>query len=334
MPDTGLEVHLAARPVGVPRTSDFRIVEVTVSQPGPGEVLVRNDWMSVDPYMRGRMDDRESYVPPFELDRRLDGSAAGEVLASNAPELAPGDTVHHHMGWRQYAVLPATGARRIDTSEIPIEVHLGVLGLTGLTAFVGLIDIAQLREGDVVFVSAAAGAVGSAACQIARLRGHRVIGSAGSANKVAYVKEDLGLDAAFNYRDGRVRELLRAVAPDGIDVYFDNVAGEHLEGAIDAMHEGGRAALCGFISGYDKAEPPPGPRNMSLVVTKRLTLRGFLLTDHLHRRAAFLEEAAVWMREGRLRNRVTVVEGLENAAAAFIGLLGGENIGKMLVKLS
>lgn len=225
------EIQLAARPRGEPRESDFRLVEVDVPDPGPGELLIRNEWMSVDPYMRGRMNDVPSYVPPFELDAPLEGGAVGRVVESNDGGLGEGDWVLHNLGWRDYAVTTPDHVRKIDPELAPPQAYLGVLGMPGLTAYVGLLDIAGLREGDIVFVSGAAGAVGSLAGQIAKLRGHRVIGSAGSPEKVAYVTEELGFDAAFDYHDGRVSDLLRAAAPEGVDVYFDNVGGEHLEAA-------------------------------------------------------------------------------------------------------
>jgi len=330
----GREIQLAARPEGEPRETDFRLAEVQVPDPGPGQVLVRNEWMSVDPYMRGRMRDTRSYVPPFALDTALEGGAVGEVLASTVSAVSPGDRVLHGFGWRDYALVAADAVRRVDTGLAPAPAYLGVLGMPGLTAYVGLLDIAGLRDGDVVFVSGAAGAVGSLAGQIARLRGHRVIGSAGSAEKVAHVTGELGFDAAFNYRDGDVAGLLREAAPDGIDVYFDNVGGEHLEAAIGALRQHGRIALCGAISQYNATEPPPGPRNLALAVGKRLTLRGFIVRDHGHRMGDFAREVGTWVREGRIQHRETVVEGLERAPAAFIGLLRGENTGKMLVKLS
>jgi NADPH-dependent curcumin reductase CurA len=326
------EIQLAARPDGEARESDFRLAEVDLPEPDAGQVLVRNTWMSVDPYMRGRMNDEKSYVPPFELDAPLDGGAVGEVVHSGDDSLATGDLVLHGLGWRDHALAPARQVRKIDTQLAPPEAYLGILGMPGLTAYAGLVDVAGLREGDVVFVSGAAGAVGGIAGQIAKLRGHRVVGSAGSAEKVAYVKEELGFDDAFNYRDGPVAELLQAAAPDGIDVYFDNVGGEHLEAAIGALNEFGRVALCGSISGYD-GERPPGPRNMHLAVGKRLTLRGFIVGDHRHLRDDFTREVGTWLSEGRIRHRETVVDGLENAPKAFLGLLRGENVGKMLVRL-
>jgi hypothetical protein len=328
------EIQLAARPVGEPKDSDFRLTEVELPDPADGQVLIRNEWMSVDPYMRGRMNDVPSYMPPFQLDEPLYGGAVGQVVDAKGGELAEGDWVLHQAGWRDYALVPAEQVRQVDVGLAPPQTYLGVLGMPGLTAYVGLLDIAGLREGDVVFVSGAAGAVGSLAAQIAKLRGHAVIGSAGSPEKVAHLKDDLGLDAAFDYHDGPVADLLNAAAPDGIDVYFDNVGGDHLEAAIGSLHTHGRVALCGSISNYNATEPAPGPRNMSLIVGKRLTLRGYIILDHFDRMADFAREVGAWVREGKVHHRETVVEGLDNAPDAFIGLLRGENTGKMLVKLA
>jgi NADPH-dependent curcumin reductase CurA len=329
------EFQLAARPEGEARESDFRLVEVDLPEPEAGQVLIRNTWISVDPYMRNRMNDVESYIPPFELDKPLDGGAVGEVLESRDPSLAPGDVVLHRLGWRDHAVAPAGQARKVDSAVAPPQANLSVLGMPGLTAYAGLIDVAGLREGDVVFVSGAAGAVGGLAGQIAKLRGHRVIGSAGSPEKVDYVTGELGFDAAFNYRDGPVAELLAEAAPEGIDVYFDNVGGEHLEAAIDVLNEHGRVAMCGAVSQYDlsDAERPAGPSNMHLAIGKRLMLRGFIVGDHRHLRDDFAREIGTWLSEGRIRYRETVVDGLENAPKAFLGMLRGENVGKMLVRL-
>ena len=327
------EVHLAARPVGEPKRSDFDLVEVEVRDPGPGELLVRNQWMSVDPYMRGRMNDVKSYVPPFQVGAPLDGGAVGEVVSSIDDRFQVGQKVMHMLGWREYALVPAEQARPIDTGVAPSPAYLGVLGVTGFTAYVGLFEIAGLREGDVVFVSAAAGAVGSVAGQLAKIKGCRVIGSAGSAEKVTYLKDVLGFDAAFNYRDGPVRDLLRAAAPDGIDVYFDNVGGEHLEAALESLRDFGRAAMCGAISLYNATELPPGPRSIPQVVRKRLTLRGFIISDHMQQMGDFVRDVGGWLREGKIDYRETVVEGIERAPEAFIGLLRGENLGKMLVHI-
>jgi NADPH-dependent curcumin reductase CurA len=331
----GREIHLVARPDGEPRESDFALAEVDVPDPGPGEVLVRNTWMSVDPAMRPRMDDIPSYAPPYALGAPMDGAALGEVVASGVDGLEPGQAVVHWLGWREYALVHARhsrGIRPVDLDLAGPEAHLSVLGHTGLTAYVGLFDVAALAPGDVVFVSGAAGAVGSIVGQMAKLRGHRVIGSAGSPEKVAHLRDELGFDAAFDYHQGPVGELLRAAAPDGIDVYFDNVGGRHLEAAVDVMRVHGRVAICGTISTYNDAGEPEGLRNQFQLVAKRLTLRGFLMRDHLDRMDAFLADAAGWLREGRLRQRTTVVEGLERAPEAFIGMLRGANLGKMLVR--
>ena len=334
MPQVSREIRLAARPVGEPKPSDFELVEAEVPDPGPGEVLVRNTWMSVDPYMRGRMTDRPSYLPPFQIGAPLEGGAVGEVVESGSPGLATGTVVLHNLGWREHAVVPADHATAVDTSAAPAQAYLGVLGMPGLTAYVGLLHKAGLREGDVVFVSGAAGAVGSLAGQIAKVKGHTVVGSAGSQAKVAFLKDELGFDAAFDYHDGPVYEQLRAAAPDGIDVYFDNVGGEHLEAAIAAMRPFGRVALCGAISQYNATEPPPGIRNLALAVGKRLTLRGFIVRDDYDRLPDFVRDVGGWLREGKLHYRETIVEGIERAPEAFIGLLAGENTGKMLVKLA
>jgi NADPH-dependent curcumin reductase CurA len=329
-----LEIHLASRPTGWVSPENFRQVEVDVPEPGPGQVLVRNQVMSVDPALRGRMNDAKSYVPPFQLDQVLDGGAVGEVVASNSDDLAVGDTVLHGLGWRQYAVLDAARARKLDTSLAPPSAYLGVLGMPGFTAYLGIIDIAQMKPGETVFVSGAAGAVGSLAGQIAKLRGAgRVVGSAGSAEKVKHLTEDLGFDAAFNYKDGPTRQQLKQVAPDGIDVYFDNVGGEQLEGSIAALNRFGRVAMCGAISQYNETAPV-GPRNLALAITKRLTLRGFIVLDHADRRAAFVQEVGGWLREGKVRFQETFVDGVEHAPDALIGVLRGDNVGKMLVRIS
>lgn len=331
MPYSSREFHLASRPSGEPVPENFRLVEVEVPDPRPGEIVVRNTFMSVDPYMRGRMNDVKSYVPPFQIDAPLDGGAVGEVVASEAPELPVGTHVVHQAGWREYARLDARHARAIDPSLQ--TAYLGVLGMPGLTAYVGLLDIGALRAGDVVFVSGAAGAVGSLVGQIAKLRGHTVIGSAGGPEKCAHIVDDLGFDAAIDYREGDLVGQLRTAAPKGVDVYFDNVGGDHLEAAMFVMRTFGRVALCGAISGYNATSLPPGPRNMFMAASKRLTLRGFIVTDHADRREAFEEEVGGWVRNGDIVVRETVVEGIAQAPHAFIALLRGANTGKMLVEL-
>ncbi|SDH01928.1 hypothetical protein SAMN05216553_114247 [Lentzea fradiae] len=334
MTTTALEVRLASRPKGWPAAENFEIAEVEVPAPAEGQILVRNLFMSVDPYMRGRMNDVKSYVPPYQVGAPLEGGAVGEVVASNSPDFAVGDHALHGLGWREYAVLDARFAAKVDGSVAPLSTYLGVLGMPGLTAYAGLLVTAEFKEGDAVFVSGAAGAVGQIVGQVARLKGaSRVIGSAGSAEKVKYLTEELGFDVAFNYKDGPVAEQLAAAAPDGIDVYFDNVGGDHLEAAISSLNLNGRATLCGAISQYNATEPPKAPRNLFQLIGKRLTLRGMLVADHKDLQPQFVAEMGKWIASGELKYTETVVEGgVHQAADAFLGMLRGENTGKMLVK--
>ncbi|EHR48800.1 putative NADP-dependent oxidoreductase [Saccharomonospora marina XMU15] len=328
------EVRLASRPHGMPTETNFDVVDTEVPSPGPGEVLVRNTWLSVDPYMRGRMSSAKSYAEPYEVGKVMHGGAIGEVVESHFDGLAPGDVVLHGLGWRTHAVVAGKHAAKVDPDAAPVTAYLGVLGLTGLTAYAGLFDVAGLKEGDTVFVSAAAGAVGSVAGQLAKRNGAaRVIGSAGSAEKVRWLTEELGFDAAFNYRDAPVTEQLAAAAPDGVDVYFDNVGGDHLEAAIDSLNLHGRIAVCGMISAYNATQPPAAPRNLAQIIAKRFTMRGFLVGDHYHLRSRFLAEVAPMVADGRLRYSETVVAGIRNAPRAFLDLLEGANTGKMLVRL-
>ncbi len=333
-PTTSREVRLAARPTGWPTTENFNVATVDLPELQDGEVLVRNAVMSVDPYMRGRMDDRPSYVPPFQVGAALDGGAVGEVVVSKSDNVATGTQVLHGFGWREYAVLPAKRVQPIDTAVAPASAYLGVLGMPGFTAYVGLTEIAAMKEGDAVFVSGAAGAVGSLVGQIARRRGaSRVVGSAGSADKVRHLVDDLGFDAAFNYKDGNVGKQLREAAPDGIDVYFDNVGGDHLEAAIGSLNTFGRVAVCGMISQYNATEATPAPRNLALLITKRLSIRGFIVSDNNALQPAFLDEVGPWVRDGSLITEETFVDGgVDAAPQAFIDLMRGENTGKMLVR--
>ncbi|MEU5235167.1 NADP-dependent oxidoreductase, partial [Streptomyces anulatus] len=331
-----LEVRLASRPNGWPTEETFEIAEVEIPTPGEGQILVRNAIMSVDPYMRGRMNDVKSYIPPFQVGAPLDGGAVGEVVAvgEGVDGFTKGDNVLHGLGWRDYSVVNAKHAVKVDSSVAPLSTYLGVLGMPGLTAYAGLLATAEFKPGDAVFVSGAAGAVGQIVGQIARLKGaSRVIGSAGSADKVKYLTEELGFDAAFNYKDGPVAEQLAAAAPDGIDVYFDNVGGEHLEAAIDVLNLNGRITMCGAISQYNEAKKPAGPSNMIQILAKRLTLRGMLVGDHKALQEQFVSEMAAWIASGELKYSETVVEGgVRQAPSAFLGMLRGENTGKMLVK--
>jgi NADPH-dependent curcumin reductase CurA len=328
------QIALASRPNGWPTADNFSLVEVETPELAEGQLIVRNLFMSVDPYMRGRMNDVKSYVPPFQIGQPLDGGAVGEIVASRAEGFVPGDLVLHGLGWRDVAVLDARHARKVAPLDgLSPSAYLGVLGMTSLTAYAGLLDVAEFKPGDAVFVSGAAGAVGSIAGQIAKLKGASlVVGSAGSAGKVAYLKE-LGFDVAFNYKDAPVAQQLRAAAPDGIDVYFDNVGADHLEAAIGSLNQNGRVAMCGAISVYNDTTPPAAPRNLALAIGKRLTLRGFIVGDHSARMPDMVAEVGGWLREGKISFQETVVDGLENAPEAFLGLLRGENTGKMVVRL-
>jgi NADPH-dependent curcumin reductase CurA len=328
------EIILASRPDGWPTVANFALVEVPHQDLADGQVRVRNLFMSVDPYMRGRMNDVKSYVPPFEVGRPLEGGAVGEVVESRSPDLAVGDLVLHMLGWRDEAVLDARHARKVAKIEgLSPSAYLGVLGMPALTAYVGLLDIAAFQPGDSVFVSGAAGAVGSVAGQIAKLKGaSRVIGSAGSDDKVRWLTE-IGFDVAFNYKTAPVLDQLRNAAPGGIDVYFDNVGEDHLDAALWVLNTHGRVAMCGAIARYNDTELTPGPSAIAMVITKRLTLRGFIITDHQDRLPAMIAEVGGWLREGKLLHAETVVDGLEHAPDAFINLLRGTNTGKMIVRL-
>ena len=338
---TSREWHLTRRPHGVPVEEDFALVDVELPAPGDGEILVRNSFLSVDPYMRGRMNEAKSYVPPFRLDQPMDGEAVGVAeqvgegtVDSNGSAIAIGDTVIHMFGWRTRSVVPAKTVRVLNTSLAPAQAYLGVLGMPGLTAYAGLLRIGELAEGERVFVSSAAGAVGSLVGQLARLKGASlVVGSAGGPDKTAWLLDDAGFDAAIDYKATPIRKGLAQAAPDGIDVYFDNVGGDHLEAAITALRPGGRAAICGMISLYNATEPAPGPRNMAMIIGKRLTLRGFIVFDHADLRPQFEAEVGRWLAEGKIIWRETVVDGIDNAVNGFRDLMAGANTGKMLIRL-
>lgn len=333
---TSTQIHLASRPTGWPTHENFRTVRTELADLAPGQVRVRNEFVSVDPYMRGRMNDTRSYVAPLALDEQITGGAVGRVVESTSDDLPVGTAVLHQHGWSDVVQADADTFRAVpEIPGAPLSLHLHILGMTGLTAYVGLTAIAQIKEGDAVFVSGAAGAVGSSVGQIARLLGaSRVIGSAGSAEKVELLTEKYGYDVAFNYKDGVVREQLAQAAPDGIDVYFDNVGGDHLEAALDAFNDGGRAALCGAISAYNATEAPTGPDNMSNMVTRGLTLRGFTVGNYLNVAPEFQEKMKGWFSEGKIAYDETVVDGIENTVDAFLGMMKGANKGKMLVRVA
>jgi len=334
MPTQSREVRLASRPEGAPTLDNFSFAAVELPDPTPGEVVVRNLYMSVDPYMRGRMNEVKSYVPPFEIGKALQGGAVGRVIASQDEKLPVGTHVLSMFGWREAFVAPASQLQVVDASVAPPSAYLGILGVTGMTAWVGLFRIADLKDGGTVFISGGAGAVGSAACQFAKMHGCRVLASAGSAEKVTYLRDELKVDYAFNYRAGEPLGYLKKGAPDGIHVYFDNTGGPQLEAALYVLRNHGRVVLCGGIAGYNT--PVPGPRNLGLAIAKRLRLEGFIVSDHMSELPTFLAEAVPALKSGKLINRETVVEGLDAAPAALIDLLhpGASNIGKMIVKLS
>ena len=330
---TSREIRLATRPKGYPTAANFTLAQVELEPVRDGQVLVRNHYMSVDPYMRGRMNDAKSYVPPFELGKPLEGGAVGEVIASRAKEFKPGDTVVSFLGWREYCVVRPQALRSIPRDVQPLSVYLGVLGMTGMTAWAGL-QLVDVKAGDVIYISGAAGAVGSVAGQLAKLRGCRVIGSAGSTEKVTFLRDECGFDNAFDYKLGPVLEQLHHVAPDGIDVYFDNVGGEALEAALSALRVHGRIIACGAISGYNEEKPRTGPSNLFNMITKRLTMKGMIVSDWLDRQAEFEKEVGGYFRAGKIKNKETVVQGIDSAVDAYIGLFHGQNVGKMVVKLA
>lgn len=330
---TSHEIRLASRPDGIPTQANFSIATTEIPPLQDGQVLVRNLYMSVDPYMRGRMNEGESYVAAFELGEPLTGGAVGEVVESRAAPYKPGDIVTSMYGWREFFQSPPGELHLVNRKVSPLSVHLGVLGMTGMTAWAGL-NLVEVKSGDVIYISGAAGAVGNVAGQLAKLRGCRVIGSAGSEEKLGFLVDECRFDLAFNYKTAPVLEQLRNAAPDGIDVYFDNVGGESLEAALSALRVHGRIIACGGISRYNVVEPQPGPTNLFNMTTKRLTMKGLIVGDWLARQTEFEKEVGDHFLAGRLIDKETVVEGIEQAPAAFIGLFDGKNIGKMVVKLA
>jgi NADPH-dependent curcumin reductase CurA len=336
---TSREWRLASRPLGMPEPSNFELAETEIPAPGEGEVQVRNRWLSVDPYMRGRMMDRESYVPPFEIGKALQGGAVGEVVVSNHPNYAPGDKVSSMLGWREaFTSTPESAMMmKLPPVGIPEQAFLGVAGMPGLTAYAGLHRIGQPKEGETVFVSGAAGAVGSLVCQMAKLRGCKVIGSAGGPEKMAYLAE-LGVDGAIDYKAApdasALIRALKAAAPKGIDIYFDNVGGDHLVAALECARPFARFPICGMISGYNATELAPGPANIVNVIPKRILIQGFIVTDNQDMMPEFMADMSKWISEGRISWRETVKDGIESTVDAFLGLFQGENTGKMLVNLT
>lgn len=327
------QIQLVSRPTGFPTKANFTLARTELEPLQDKRVLVRNLFMSVDPYMRGRMNGGKSYVPPFELGKPLDGGAVGEVIESRAGQFKAGDAVISSFGWREYFIASPKELRPVNRKVQPLSVYLGTLGMTGMTAWAGL-NLVEVKAGDIIYISGAAGAVGNVAGQLAKLRGCRVIGSAGSHEKVMFLREECGFDIAFNYKDGPVLEQLNLAAPDGIDVYFDNVGGETLEAALSSLRVHGRIIACGGISGYNEKKPRPGPSNLFNMITKRLTMKGMIVGDWLNRQDEFEKEVGGYFLAGKLKNKETVVEGIDNAVSAFVGLFQGQNVGKMVVKLT
>ena len=335
----GKEIHLVARPVGTPEPSDFKWVDVSYGDIQDGEFLVKNIYLSVDPYMRGRMNDTKSYMKPFELNAPLEGAAIGQVIKSRNEAFKEGEYVHSFCGWRDYFI--SNGKQENQGRDIHVVTDengslssiLGILGMPGLTAYAGLLRVGELKKWETVYVSAAAGAVGSIAGRIAKQKNCRVIGSAGSDDKVNYLMNECGFDYAFNYRTSDLDTQLKKSAPDGIDVFFDNVGGEQLEVALSHMRQHGRVVCCGSISQYNATAKPKGPSNIWEVIVRELKMQGFHYFSHLDMQDDFNRDMGMWMRRGKIKNKETFYEGIENTVEAFLGLFSGGNLGKTIVKL-
>ena len=327
------QVLLAARPAGTPRPSDFRVIEVDVREPGPGEILVRNIYMSVDPYMRGRMNEKQTYAPAWQVGQPADGRAVGEVMRSHNPGFPAGALVVSNLGWREHFVSSGEGVLVIDRNLAPPSAFLGVLGVPGFTGWYGLKEIGKPKAGETLVVSGAAGATGSLVVQVGKILGCRVVGTAGTDDKCAWLTKELGADAAINYRKGDLDKALRAACPNGVDVYFENVGGAILDAVLGLVNPFARIALCGMISQYNLDAPAPGPGNIRNMVGNRVLMQGFIISDHLKRYPEFLAEVGGWLKVGRIKYQETVVDGIERAVTAFLGLFSGDNTGKMVVRL-
>jgi len=335
MPDQkNHEIRLKSRPDGMPTPANFELVETPVPTAGAGQVLVRNSYMSVDPYMRGRMVDRVSYSPPFQIGETLTGGAVGQVVASNNPGFKAGDFVSNFSGWREWFVSSGGDLQKVDPSIVPIQTYLGTFGMPGLTAYAGLLRVGELKEGERVFVSAASGAVGAIVCQIAKNKGCYVVGSAGSDAKCDWLVKEARVDRAINYKTcGDLDSAVRAAFPQGIDVYFENVGGAHLVAALSNMRPNGRIPVCGMIEQYNATSLPPGPGNIIAVIPLRLTIKGFIVSDYGDMMPDFMRDMGAWAKAGKLKWAETIVDGIGNAPKAFIGLFKGDNMGKMLVRV-
>ncbi len=328
------EFHLKSRPTGMPTEDDFELVESPLPKLNKGEFLVQNEWLSVDPYMRGRMNDSESYVPPFEVGKPMEGGCVGKVIETESADFQVGDVVLGNQGWREYWKSNGKDVLKVDTRKIESKTYLSVLGMTGMTAYVGLLRIGQLKEGETVFVSAASGAVGSIVCQIAKIKNCRVIASTGSDEKIAWLKKNAHIDGALNYHDvDNLSSQLGELCPQGIDVYFDNVGGQHLEAAIDHMNTHGRIVCCGMISGYNSTQKQPGPSNLFKIIGKQLRIQGFLVRAHDDMQHEFQRDMSQWIASHQIHWQESITDGLENAPAAFLKLFSGDKTGKALVRV-
>jgi NADPH-dependent curcumin reductase CurA len=333
MPERNRQVLLKRRPEGMPAPGDFEIVDAPLPEPGTGEVLLRGIYLSLDPYMRGRISGQRSYAKPVEIGAVIEGRVVGEVVRSNHPGFREGDFAMGGYGWQLYSAVLGNSLLKLDPNEAPISTALGILGMPGMTAYIGLANIGQPKEGETVVVSAASGAVGAVAGQLAKRQGARVVGIAGGADKCRYVKDELGFDAALDHRSPDLGAALDEACPKGIDVYFENVGGAVQQAVFPRLNDFGRMVMCGMISEYNDQTPRPGP-NLGAVVRKRLKIQGFIVSDQRHRQAEFRAMAAPLVKSGQLKYREDIVEGLDRAPEAFIGLLQGRNFGKLLVRLS
>jgi NADPH-dependent curcumin reductase len=337
MPDTARRIVLASRPVGEPKPSDFRLEDFQIPTPGAGEMLLRTLWLSLDPYMRGRMSDAPSYAKPVGIGEVMEGGTVSEVVASNNENFAKGDIVLGHTGWQTHAISKGAGLRKLDPKLAPVSTALGVLGMPGMTAYTGLLEIGQPKAGETVVVSAASGAVGSMVGQIAKIKGARAVGIAGGPDKCRYVKDELGFDDCVDHRASDFAAKLKAACPQGVDVYFENVGGAVFDAVLPLFNPFARIPVCGLIAQYNATELPPGPNRLPLlmrnVLTKRLIIRGFIVTDFAARFPDFIRDMPQWMKEGRIKYREDIAEGLENAPQTFMGLLKGKNFGKQLVRV-
>lgn len=332
MNDKNIQVTLANRPAGWVKETDFKVVESDIPKPGPGQVLVKNLYLSLDPYMRGRMNDMQSYAPNVQIGQVMVGGTAGEVVESNNPKFKTGDAVVGYFGWQQYGVSNGNELRKVDAKLVALPAYLGAVGMPGLTAWLGLIEIGAPKPGETVVVSAAGGAVGSIVGQIAKIKGCRAVGIAGGKAKCDLVVKEFGFDACVDYKAGNLAKDLRAAAPKGIDIYFENVGGEILETIALQLNPFARIPLCGLISQYNEVKPH-GFDNFVMLLVNRVKLQGFIVSDHAAQSSKAIEELAGWVREGKIKYRETIANGIESAPRAFIGMLKGENIGKQLVKL-